>query len=52
PELCTVRAWVRAEDLSPDHVSRGELRIKVPRAECANQIASVSLRLQLDEFGE
>ncbi|KAJ6581804.1 hypothetical protein B0H19DRAFT_929629 [Mycena capillaripes] len=52
PEPCAVRAWVRAEDLSPDHVSRGELRIKVPRAECANQVASVALRLQLDEFGE
>ncbi|KAF7356401.1 hypothetical protein MVEN_00972700 [Mycena venus] len=52
PEPCAVRAWVRAEDLSPDHISRGELRIKVPRAECANQIASVALRLQLDEFGE
>ncbi|KAK7025118.1 hypothetical protein R3P38DRAFT_2952806 [Favolaschia claudopus] len=48
---CTVRAWVRAEDLSPNHVSRGELRIKVPR-ECAQQITSVALRLQLDEFGE
>ncbi|KAJ7931688.1 hypothetical protein B0H13DRAFT_830992 [Mycena leptocephala] len=52
PEPCTVRAWVRAEDLSPDHISRGELRIKVPRAECAHQIESVALRLQLDEFGE
>ncbi|KAJ7811990.1 hypothetical protein B0H14DRAFT_2377891, partial [Mycena olivaceomarginata] len=52
PEACSVRAWVRAEDLSPDHVSRGELRIKVTRVECANQIASVALRLQLDEFGE
>ena len=31
---------------------KGELRIKVPREECANQIASVTLRLQLDEFGE
>ncbi|KAJ6581822.1 hypothetical protein B0H19DRAFT_1251986 [Mycena capillaripes] len=51
-EPCTVRAWVRAEDLSPDHVSRGELRIKVLRAECAKQIASVALRLQLDEFSE
>ncbi|KAK7025120.1 hypothetical protein R3P38DRAFT_2530267 [Favolaschia claudopus] len=49
---CSVRAWVRAEDLSPNHVSRGELRIKVLRQECANQIASVALRLQLDEFGE
>ncbi|KAJ7890097.1 hypothetical protein B0H14DRAFT_2336412 [Mycena olivaceomarginata] len=52
PEPCTVRAWVRAEDLSPAHISRGELRIKVPRPECANQISSVALRLQLDEFGE
>jgi hypothetical protein len=23
PEPCTVRAWVRAEDLSPDHISLG-----------------------------
>ncbi|KAJ6519163.1 hypothetical protein C8R45DRAFT_1065937 [Mycena sanguinolenta] len=52
PEVCTVQAWVRAEDLSPNHISRGELRIRVPREECANQIASVVLRLQLDEFGE
>ncbi|KAJ7804600.1 hypothetical protein B0H14DRAFT_1615990 [Mycena olivaceomarginata] len=52
PEACSVHAWVRAEDLSPDHVSRGELRIKVPRTECAHEIASVTLRLQLDEFGE
>ncbi|KAJ7180865.1 hypothetical protein C8R46DRAFT_1070789 [Mycena filopes] len=51
-ELCKVRVWVRAEDLSPERVSRGELRIKTLRPECANQIASVALRLQLDEFGE
>ncbi|KAJ7140285.1 hypothetical protein C8R43DRAFT_1018130 [Mycena crocata] len=51
-EACDVRAWVRAEDLSPNHVSHGELRIKVPRAQCAHNIASVTLRLQLDEFGE
>ncbi|KAJ7484339.1 hypothetical protein FB451DRAFT_1232194 [Mycena latifolia] len=49
---CKVHAWVRAQDLSPDHISHGELRIKVPRAECAQQIAAVALRLQLDEFGE
>ncbi|KAK7025135.1 hypothetical protein R3P38DRAFT_3269860 [Favolaschia claudopus] len=49
---CTVCVWVRAEDLSPNHVSRGELRIKVLEQECANQVASVVLRLQLDEFGE
>ncbi|KAJ7016019.1 hypothetical protein C8F04DRAFT_622358 [Mycena alexandri] len=52
PAPCEVRAWVRAEDLSPDHVSRGELRIKASPAECANQVASVALRLQFDEFGE
>ncbi|KAJ7742977.1 hypothetical protein B0H14DRAFT_3167603 [Mycena olivaceomarginata] len=51
-EACSVHAWVRAEDLSPNHISRGELRIKVPRPECAHEIASVTLRLQLNEFGE
>lgn len=30
----------------------GELRVKVSRAECAHQIVSVALRLQLNEFGE
>ncbi|KAJ7491927.1 hypothetical protein FB451DRAFT_511911 [Mycena latifolia] len=49
---CEVRASVRAEDLSPDRISHGELRIKVPRAQCSQQIASVALRLQLDEFSE
>ncbi|KAJ6591510.1 hypothetical protein DFH09DRAFT_1025314 [Mycena vulgaris] len=49
---CKVQAWVRAEDLAPNHVSHGELRIKVKPAHCANRIASVTLRLQLDEFGE
>ncbi|KAK7008222.1 hypothetical protein R3P38DRAFT_3210965 [Favolaschia claudopus] len=47
-----VRVRVRAEDLSPNHISRGDLRIEVTRQECAQQIASVTLRLQLDEFGE
>ncbi|KAJ7119123.1 hypothetical protein C8R44DRAFT_625655 [Mycena epipterygia] len=51
-EECVVNAWVRAEDLAPDHVSHGELRIKVKQAHCANRIASVALRLQLDEFSE
>ncbi|KAF7361156.1 hypothetical protein MSAN_01147400 [Mycena sanguinolenta] len=49
---CTVQAWVRAEDLAPSYVSHGELRIKVWQAHCADKIASVALRLQLDEFGE
>ncbi|KAJ7677447.1 hypothetical protein B0H17DRAFT_113301 [Mycena rosella] len=51
-DSCEIRAWVRAEDLSPDHISHGELRIKVPDTQCAQQIASVALRLQFDEFGE
>ncbi|KAF8216750.1 hypothetical protein K438DRAFT_402651 [Mycena galopus ATCC 62051] len=51
-EPCTVQAWVHAEDFSPDHISRGELRSKVLRKECANQTASMALRLQLDEFNE
>ncbi|KAF7361152.1 hypothetical protein MSAN_01147000 [Mycena sanguinolenta] len=49
---CTVHAWVRAENLAPSYVSHGELRIKVVQAHCADKIASVALRLQLDEFGE
>ncbi|KAJ6530010.1 hypothetical protein DFH09DRAFT_1370814 [Mycena vulgaris] len=51
-ELCVVQAWVRAEDLSPDHISHGELRVKVKQPHCVTQVASVALRLQLDEFGE
>ncbi|KAJ7312402.1 hypothetical protein DFH08DRAFT_1087614 [Mycena albidolilacea] len=46
-----VRAWVRAEDLSPDHVSLASSESST-RVECANQIAFVALRLRLDEFGE
>ncbi|KAF7370317.1 hypothetical protein MSAN_00663100 [Mycena sanguinolenta] len=52
PEACFVQARVRAEDLSPNQISRGELRIQVPYDKCANQIVSVVLRLQLDEFSE
>ncbi|KAJ7229158.1 hypothetical protein GGX14DRAFT_416902 [Mycena pura] len=48
---CRVQAWVRAQDLSPDAISHGDLRIKVAPL-CADQIASVTLRLQLDEFSE
>ncbi|KAJ6544641.1 hypothetical protein DFH09DRAFT_1367820 [Mycena vulgaris] len=48
----TSPAWVRAEDLAPDHVSHGELRIKVLQPHCADRIASVALRLELNEFGE
>jgi hypothetical protein len=67
-DSCTVQAWVRAEDLSPDHISHsasfiirckcanetsvGELRVKVKEPRCANQVTSVALRLQLLEFGE
>ncbi|KAJ7117687.1 hypothetical protein C8R44DRAFT_200209 [Mycena epipterygia] len=49
---CGLRAWVRAEDLSPNHVSDGELRVQVKQANCTNQIVSVALRLQLSEFSE
>ncbi|KAJ6571839.1 hypothetical protein B0H19DRAFT_1064868 [Mycena capillaripes] len=49
---CTVQTWVRAEDLAPDHVSHGELRIKVLQPHCADSIASVALRLELNEFGK
>ncbi|KAJ7765504.1 hypothetical protein DFH07DRAFT_737622 [Mycena maculata] len=57
---CEVQAWARAEDLHPDHVSHGgldrkkniatnELYDKVRQAHCADRIASVTLRLRLDE---
>ncbi|KAJ6495180.1 hypothetical protein C8R45DRAFT_1133466 [Mycena sanguinolenta] len=49
---CTVEALVRAEDLAPDYVSHGELRIKVWQPHCADSIASVALPLELNEFGE
>ncbi|KAJ7232069.1 hypothetical protein C8J57DRAFT_1384051 [Mycena rebaudengoi] len=49
---CTVLAWVRAQDLAPDFISRGELRVKVMQPPCFKKVASVALRLQLKEFGE
>ncbi|KAF7360774.1 hypothetical protein MVEN_00809400 [Mycena venus] len=49
---CGAQVWVRAEDLSPDHISQGELRVKVSRPDCAHQVVSVVLRLQLKEFSE
>nr|GAT46186.1 predicted protein [Mycena chlorophos] len=51
---CRVRAWVRAEDLAPSTTSHGDLRIKVsgPLHDCSTQVASVDLRLALDEFAE
>ncbi|KAF8216866.1 hypothetical protein K438DRAFT_1953758 [Mycena galopus ATCC 62051] len=46
-------AAAEAKDALAEPLKRDcELRIKVPRAECANQVLSVALRLQLDEFGE
>ncbi|KAJ7282667.1 hypothetical protein C8J57DRAFT_48792 [Mycena rebaudengoi] len=51
-DSCTVQAWVRAEDLSPDHISHGELRVNVKERHCVNKVGSVTLRLQLLEFGE
>ncbi|KAJ7491907.1 hypothetical protein FB451DRAFT_1388358 [Mycena latifolia] len=49
---CGLRAWVRAEDLSPSRVSNGELRVQVKQANCTTHIVSVALRLQLSEFSE
>ncbi|KAJ7348048.1 hypothetical protein DFH08DRAFT_1080204 [Mycena albidolilacea] len=49
---CNAQAWIRAEDLSPNHISEGELRVKVSRPECAHQVVSVVLRLQLKEFSD
>ncbi|KAF7313373.1 hypothetical protein HMN09_00493000 [Mycena chlorophos] len=49
---CRVKVWVRAEDLTPGSTSNGDIRVKVFPAECGTQVASVSLRLQLDEFAE
>ncbi|KAJ7269739.1 hypothetical protein C8J57DRAFT_1227447 [Mycena rebaudengoi] len=49
---CTVVAWVRAEDLAPNRISHGELRIKVQQPQCATKVASVALGLQLREFSE
>ncbi|KAF8137942.1 hypothetical protein K438DRAFT_1996600 [Mycena galopus ATCC 62051] len=49
---CIIQASVRAEDLSPGHISQGELRVKVSRPDCAHEVVSVVLRLQLTEFGE
>jgi len=48
---CNIKAWVRAEDLSPNAIVNGDLRIKVDQG-CTDEIASVSLELRLDEFSE
>ncbi|EJD36953.1 hypothetical protein AURDEDRAFT_174024 [Auricularia subglabra TFB-10046 SS5] len=51
PDPCTVKAWVRADDLSPNAVSHGELKVKLIQP-CANTIKSIALRLRLDEYAE
>ncbi|EJD36943.1 hypothetical protein AURDEDRAFT_116979 [Auricularia subglabra TFB-10046 SS5] len=48
---CTVRAWVRADDLWPNAVSYGELKVKVTQP-CTETVQSVVLRLRLDESAE
>ncbi|KIM76917.1 hypothetical protein PILCRDRAFT_825922 [Piloderma croceum F 1598] len=48
---CNVKAWVRAEDLSPNAIVNGDLRIKVDQV-CTDEVASVSLELRLNEFSE
>ncbi|KAJ7637183.1 hypothetical protein FB45DRAFT_908489 [Roridomyces roridus] len=49
---CDVQVKVRAEDLGPNHSSQGELRVKASRPDCAHEIVSVALRLELSEFSE
>ncbi|KZV86058.1 hypothetical protein EXIGLDRAFT_841067 [Exidia glandulosa HHB12029] len=51
PTPCTVKAWVRAEDMKPNAVSHGELKVKVVQP-CTDQVESVSIRLRLDEMSE
>ncbi|CAK5267559.1 unnamed protein product [Mycena citricolor] len=50
---CRILAAVRAPDLTPNQVARGELRIRsAPESICTSAIESVSLRLRLLEFRE
>ncbi|EJD35711.1 hypothetical protein AURDEDRAFT_154801 [Auricularia subglabra TFB-10046 SS5] len=51
PNPCTVKAWVRADDLSPNAVSHGELKVKLIQP-CPNTVKSIALRLRLDEYAE
>lgn len=44
---CTAQAWVRAPDLTPDAIIRGDVRVKIS-AECP-AIGTVSLGLRLKE---
>jgi len=50
-KACHVEAWVRAEDLSPNAIANGDLRVQV-NPSCTEKIASVVLQLQFDEFSE
>ena len=44
---CTAKAWVRAPDLTPDTIIRGDARIKIS-AECP-AVETISLGLRLKE---
>ena len=44
---CTAQAWVRAPDLTPDTIVRGDVRVKIS-AECP-AVETVSLGLRLKE---
>ena len=44
---CTAQAWVRAPDLAPDAIVRGDVRVKIS-AECP-AVETVSLGLRLKE---
>lgn len=46
---CTPLAYVRAQDLRPTSVARGELRILVPKG-CKETLNQVELRLALEEY--
>ncbi|EJD43245.1 hypothetical protein AURDEDRAFT_185672 [Auricularia subglabra TFB-10046 SS5] len=48
---CAVKAWVRADDLAPNTVSHGEVKVKLVQP-CAHAVQSVTLRLGLDEYAE
>jgi len=48
---CAVRAWVRAEDLQPNSISHGEVRVRVTQP-CEDVIQSIGLQLRLDEWTE
>ncbi|KZW00772.1 hypothetical protein EXIGLDRAFT_694749 [Exidia glandulosa HHB12029] len=53
-EPCSLRAWVRAQDLTSDSISYGELRVKLLQPCMAQDVdlQHIGLELRLDEFVE